>query len=122
MDIQNAIDAGYKVEFVNECLVYDEKGDVFGDYIYLFYKMKEDAERDGNSVLRSVAKLLLNGLYGKTLQKAIFNTTKIINNIFEFNEFVSKYELTEWVVLGDGNKLLSLVSWVLLSLLIVVVL
>ena len=36
--------------------------------------MKEESERENNEVKRSVAKLMLNALYGKTLQKAIFNS------------------------------------------------
>ena len=83
--LENAIDAGYEVEFHNKCLVYDDKSTkVFGVYVEKFYKLKEVAEREDNKVKRSVAKLMLNSLYGKTLQKAIFNTTTIINDVFEF--------------------------------------
>ena len=81
VDIQNAIDAGYQVEFINKCLIWDESANVFGEYVSEFFKLKEVAEQEGNKVKRSIAKLMLNALYGKTLQKAIFNQTAIVNDI-----------------------------------------
>ena len=40
--------------------------------------MKNGVENENNKVKRSIAKLLLlNALYGKTLQKAIYDTTTI---------------------------------------------
>lgn len=109
VDIQNSIDAGYKVEFIEKCLVWDSSSDVFGQYIEEFYKLKEDAEREGNNVKRSIAKLMMNALYGKTLQKAIFNKTAIVNNIFEFNNFLidKNTENFNWIVLSDNKMLLS---------------
>ena len=69
VDIENAISSGYNVEFINKCLVYDnQSSNVFGVYVDTFYQLKETAEREENDVKRSVAKLMLNSLYGKTLQ------------------------------------------------------
>ena len=108
VDIDNAITAGYEVEFQNKCLVYDDKSaNVFKVYVESFYKLKETAEREDNKVKRSVAKLMLNSLYGKTLQKAIFNTTTIINDIFEFNKFVLEHELTDYSILNDNKMIVS---------------
>ncbi len=109
VDIQNAIDAGYKIEFVEKCLVWDATADVFGEYIEEFYKLKEESERSGNKVKRSIAKLMMNALYGKTLQKAIFTQTNIVNNIFEFNHFLldKKTNNFDWVVLGDEKMIVS---------------
>ena len=82
VDIENAISSGYKVEFQKKCLVYDDKSsNVLKDYIDTFFKLRELAEREKNDVKRAVAKLMMNSLYGKTLQKAIFTTTTIINDI-----------------------------------------
>jgi hypothetical protein len=106
-DIQNAIDAGYKVTFKNDCLVWDEKGDIFKKYIDIFFDMKDKAEKNNNDVERNVAKLFLNSLYGKTLQKAIFATTKLINNVFEFNEFVAEHDLNDFKVINSNKLLVS---------------
>jgi hypothetical protein len=107
VDIQNAIDAGYQVEFQNKCLVYEKSDKVFGSYVDKFYKLKETAEREDNKVKRSVAKLMLNSLYGKTLQKAIFNTTTIINDVFEFNKFVLEHDLTDYSILNENKMIVS---------------
>ncbi len=32
--------------------------------MYKYYKMKDEAEKEGNDVKRSIAKLLLNAMYG----------------------------------------------------------
>ena len=108
VDIDNAISAGYTIEFKRKCLVYDDKSPkVFSEYVTKFYKLKEIAEREDNKVKRSIAKLMLNSLYGKTLQKAIFNTTTIINDIFEFNKFVLDYDLTDYSILNDNKMIVS---------------
>lgn len=101
VDIQNAIDAGYTVRFIGECLVWNNTGDIFSTYIDKFYKMKEDAETENNKVKRSIAKLFLNSLYGKTLQRAIFSKTVIANNVHDFNEFCSKHDLTDFQVMNE---------------------
>ena len=75
--LKNAIEIGYQVTFKNTCLIWDKTGDVFKTYVSKYYKMKSDAEHEDNDVKRSIAKLLLNALYGKTLQKAIYDTTTI---------------------------------------------
>lgn len=111
VDIQNAISCGYEVKFINKCLVWDDSGDVFSKYINTFYQMKEEAERNKNDVARSVAKLFLNSLYGKTLQKANVTNNTMVNNLKEFNEFVRDYELTSFhlynnkmLVTGDAKN------------------
>ena len=65
IDIKNAIEAGYQIQFINKALVYDKSGDVFSKYIKTFYELKGKAEKEGNDCLRSIAKLLLNSLYGR---------------------------------------------------------
>ncbi len=108
VDIQSAIECGYKVEFVGECLVWDEQAsDVFTDYISTFYELKKVAEGEKNEVKRSIAKLLLNALYGKTLQRAIFTTTAFINNVFDFHDFSHKYDVTDWKILNDNKIMLT---------------
>jgi hypothetical protein len=60
IDILNGHEAGYKFKFVGKCLVYDQAGDVFSKYIKRFYKLKGEAEKEGNDSKRSIAKLMLN--------------------------------------------------------------
>ena len=51
VDIQNASDAGYQVEFTGKCLVWDKSADVFGKYIEKFYQLKEELIIKSNSLL-----------------------------------------------------------------------
>ena len=60
------------------------------------YKMKKKADKQGNDCMRTIAKLLLNALYGKTLQRAIFETSSFINNVHDYHEFTNKYNVTNW--------------------------
>lgn len=87
IDIDLAINSGYKIEFVGKALIWDESDDVFGDYIEEFYKVKADAEKLNNLAKRNLAKIFLNSLYGKMLQKAHFDETITVDNIFDYNKF-----------------------------------
>jgi hypothetical protein len=108
VDIENAINTGYKITFKNRCLVWDEKSDlVFKKYIKRYYKLKSIAELEGNEVKRSIAKLMLNAMYGKTLQRAIYDTTTIINDYQELLDFWRNYDVTNVSILDDKRLLLS---------------
>jgi hypothetical protein len=107
VDIQNAIRHGYEIEFINKCLVWDKSGHVFDKYVSNFYKLKAEAEAEKNPILRGIAKLFLNSLYGKTLQKAIVSQTQIVNSIDEFLNFSNEYNLTDYRVLNSTRIICS---------------
>jgi hypothetical protein len=107
VDIMNAIEAGYKVKFINKCLVYDKKGDVFTKYIKTFYELKGKAEKEGNDCLRSIAKLLLNSLYGKMLMAPIVSSSKIINDAVELHKFFREFNMSDYIVLSDKRLLMT---------------
>ena len=108
VEIKNALSVGYKVNFINRCLVWDTSSDkVFKNYVEKYYKMKEEAEKDNNKVMRSIAKLLLNAMYGKTLQRAIFETTNIINNYNQLLDFFKDYEITDINTLSENKLILT---------------
>lgn len=54
---------------VLEGYVYEKTGPLFREYVDKCYKLKEQAEQDGNTPLRTTMKLLLNSVYGKFAQK-----------------------------------------------------
>lgn len=107
IDIKNAINVGYKITFKNRCLVYTNSNNVFKSFIHKFYKMKDEAEAENNKVKRNIAKLLLNSMYGKTLQKAIFNETQIINNYTELMKFFREHTITDISDLDEHKILIS---------------
>jgi len=107
VDIQNAIDIDYKITFNGKCLVYDTEADVFSAYINDIFKKKEKADREKNEVQKAIWKLFLNALYGKTLQRAIFGTSTIINNITEFYTFGRDYDISDFQILDNDKVLLT---------------
>ena len=107
IDILNAIEAGYEVKFKGKALVYNESGDVFKTYIKRFYKLKGKAEKEGNDSMRGIAKLMLNSLYGKMLMSPVDTHTEIINNAIQFNDFLRKYNMTDYSIINGGKILIS---------------
>ena len=107
VDIEDAMKMGYEITFVNECLVWEATGDVFRDYIDCFYQMKRTADAEKNDVKRNIAKLFMNSLYGKMLQKAIDQTTTIVNNVKDFNKFAGDYNINNFNDLNSNKLLVS---------------
>jgi hypothetical protein len=98
-DIDNALKYGYKITKIHRGLTYNMKGDIFSDYIMKCYKIKE--ENDDNPVLRQIGKILMNALYGKMLERARFEETKICNNIEDVWKFQEEFSMTDVMFIGD---------------------
>lgn len=107
VDIENAITSGYEVTFINTCLVWDKSGDIFGKYIDRYYKLKQDAEKEGNKVRRSIAKLMLNVLYGKTMQRANFEKTIIVNSYQHLLDNLVENDITQIHYLKNDKLLIT---------------
>ena len=106
VDIQNAIKHGYKIKFVGRALVWDGVSDkVFKSYVDTVYAKKVKASIDGNKVKRQVAKLMMNSLYGKTLQNPIKKHEAIVKTSEEVETFLSQHVLTDWQIVegSDGD-------------------
>ena len=107
IDIQNAIDMGYKVKFLRRAIVWDKKENIFQEYIDDIYKMKRDAKETGNKVRYSLSKLLMNSLYGKTLQRACVDSTKIISDFDGLCKFLAEYNITDYDILKGDSVILT---------------
>lgn len=92
-DLENAVRFGYTITKVHKGLVWDKSGDIFSDYILRCYKIKE--ENDDNPVLRQIGKILMNALYGKMLERARFEETKMCNNIEDVWKFQTCFTMTD---------------------------
>jgi hypothetical protein len=101
IDIQNAISCGYEIKFEGKCMVWDETKAIFDDYLEELFEWKKYATEHNLPTQRSLSKLIMNGLYGKMLMKAIIDTTSICNTFDEVIEFMKKYELKDWSEMGD---------------------
>jgi len=98
-DLENATQYGYKITKVHKGLVWEKSGDIFTDYIMRCYKIKE--ENDDNPVLRQIGKILMNALYGKMLERARFEETKMCNNIEDVWKFQTSFTMTDVQFIKD---------------------
>ncbi len=80
-----------------------EKGDVFTDYVDFFFKVKDKAEADGNEGLRSLAKLLLNSLWGKLGQRS-YAEREWITDVSRRQYLWEKFESGEYKLLSIEDK------------------
>ena len=107
IDIQESEKYGYDFD-VMKGYYWDRDASVFKDYIDTFFEKKKNATKGSPSYL--LAKLFMNGLYGKMIQKVchevtevlsgldeiwgeVLNNDRYITDMIDFNgEYVVKYE------------------------------
>jgi hypothetical protein len=99
VDLENALQNGYTITKIHRGLVYDGSDDIFTKYIMKCYKIKE--ENEDNPVKRQVGKILMNALYGKMLEKARFEESKLCNNIDDVYEFLNDFEVSDVQFIRD---------------------
>jgi hypothetical protein len=77
-ELKFAVENGYKVQVI--CSLNFSKGyNIFDNYVNEFFNMKIRAEEKGNLVERSIAKLMLNSLYGGFGMNEIIDTLKFVD-------------------------------------------
>ena len=104
VDIEDMQNNGYQVEIIRGWF-WEQSEPVFKDYILEKYKDKQDAKKD--SIEYSLAKLFMNALYGKQIQRPVLVSTKIISTNHEFWEFYSKNEITSITEINEHMLYLS---------------
>jgi len=98
-DLENAQRCGYKITKVYKALVWKTSEFIFQDYITKCYKIKE--ENEDNPVLRQVGKILMNALYGKMLERARFEESKLCNHIADVSMFLRDFDATDIQFIKD---------------------
>ena len=107
IDIHSAIKYGYKVKFINECLVWDEKRkDVFNKFIRECYELKKGAKVNNDEVLYAISKLLMNALYGKMLQRAFRGSIEFCKTMADFLNFEKDNFVDNWIVINKNTMLM----------------
>lgn len=94
--------------------------DLFDEYVYAFFKIKQECDSltttlpDGrvveitkDKIMRNVAILFLNSLFGKMLARAITESTEIVNNINDFAAFQIINKITDINITQIGRVLLT---------------
>ena len=95
--IDNALNCGYQIE-IKEGWYWNETATVFDSYIESLYQFKKNVKK---STAQCTLAKLMNGLYGKTIQKPILDENKIV---WVREDFI-KYHIKK--SLSDGNYYLT---------------
>ena len=99
VDIENAVVMGYEVDVVRG-YYWSETSFVFKDVILDLFNIKQEAENNGDVTLRSIAKLLMNSMYGKMLQKPVREYTGLIYNDYDLATFLKHFLWTGFESVG----------------------
>ncbi|MFN9115934.1 MAG: DNA polymerase, partial [Bacteroidota bacterium] len=105
VDLETAREFGYKFDVI-EGLVWPKKGKVFKSYIEELYQRKDKAKKGTPAYL--LAKLFMNALYGKTIQKPRFDKIFFVNEGSDWNKILPNYYIESidsdhesWIVNGS---------------------
>jgi hypothetical protein len=104
VDIDNALELGYKIKLV-EGYYWEKTENVFDNYINYLYDFKKNANK--GSAQYTLAKLMMNGLYGKTIQRPILDENVIIRLHEEFIKLHIKFGGVAMRALSDGSFYLT---------------
>jgi hypothetical protein len=104
IDIDNALKLGYQVVII-EGYYWEKTENVFDSYINYLYQFKKKATKC--SAQYKLAKLMMNGLYGKTIQRPLLDENVIIHLHEEFIKYHIKYGGVSMRALSDGSYFLT---------------
>jgi len=112
VDIRNIMKYGYKIKFIGKCLIYDAtRNDLFKPYINKYYSLKAAEDNKPahlqNPARRNICKILQNALYGKQLQRSVFESEMICNSINEVYEFLKEKDFIDLEILSDCKVLIK---------------
>lgn len=102
VDLENALRHGYAFEVVRG-IQWDKTAPVFQPFVLNFYRLKALAEEAGNEALRTAAKLLLNALYGKMIQRPVEVRTKFARSARSALKFADEHTILSWSVPEGGE-------------------
>jgi hypothetical protein len=75
--IRDAIKYGYTVENITYGIYWNQSRPVFKEYIEKMFEMKKAADQEKKKALKAEAKLMLNGLFGKQIQRPICDVLEV---------------------------------------------
>lgn len=102
VDIEEMIENGYEVEIVKG-YYWEQSEYIFKEYIDKLFKKKQNEKKGTAGYL--LAKLYMNSLYGKTIQRPIYTNTTIIKNNNDYWKFWSNNIITEIIAVEkEGSK------------------
>jgi hypothetical protein len=113
VDLINAEQMGYQITFIGRAMVWDQSCDtLFKSYVDTWFLEKRKAKAEKNNVMYMIAKIMMNALYGKLLQKPHTDAKLWTNDTNEAIHFLADKEIVDmfhyekadlWMI--DANKL-----------------
>ncbi len=104
IDIERAKRHGYKFEIING-KYWDESYPIYKDYIQHYYKKKQ-SEKKGTPAYQT-AKLNLNALYGKQIQRPIYEQKHEVRTNTDINEILIKNVITDILKVNSNFWIIS---------------
>jgi uncharacterized protein YprB with RNaseH-like and TPR domain len=100
-DINNALKFGYKIEILEGYFWY-KSSPILKHYVnYLFEKKKVEGSINKGSAKYVLLKLFLNALYGKMIQRPIYDVNKWCSSLDDFHGFVKECSVHEMTYVED---------------------
>jgi hypothetical protein len=99
VDILRGIRYGYEVTRVHRAVRWDVGAPVFKSFVEMLVDMKKKAAK--GSAMYSIAKLTMNGLYGKTIMRPVRDAVEIATDRQQMEKFRAKHDLQFIYFLGE---------------------
>lgn len=94
-ELERALQNGDKIHRIHRYMEF-ERGHPFNGYIEHFMEMKERATREGNKIMRAIAKLFLNTLYGY-IGKANNTNIQVVDNPFTLRKHIEEANMNTYI-------------------------
>lgn len=107
-DLDAMIRMGYTVSKVYQYYTVGKMQPIFDDYISLAFEAKAKAKKD--SPKYTVAKLMMNSLYGKMIQKPMIEKDALVHNYKEYMQVFEKGDITYDEFINDDTRLLKYIT------------
>lgn len=98
VDVDNMLSCGYIVS-IKEGYYWTKTAPIFRDYINDLFKAKQESKK--GTATYTLAKLFMNALYGKTIQRPIYTQTALISSNLEFWKFWAVNTIDQMTKVGD---------------------
>lgn len=102
VDIFRALKRGYVLTDVHKAFVWNASRTVFKDYVTELAELKKSSRK--GTAMYSIAKLMLNALYGKTIMRPVLDKCAIVYSAEEIEEFRKDKLMTSIILLDEDPE------------------
>jgi hypothetical protein len=111
IDIQRALNHGYTIDKIHRFMGFnnDNKCNIFKDYINQIFQMKKNSIKETPQYC--VAKLLMNSLYGKMLQKPVIEKHSLIRTYEELEQIREENEIVGYKFISEDKLFVTYIPY-----------